>query len=271
MIMKNRRGFTLIELIIVVALGTVVVLAVHTVLITTLRAYTVVGSQVQSRQTVRAGLNVLFAELREVSASGGDVLAMGQDSVTIRSMTSFGLVCAVTLGGTPRVTVRRDGIAIAPEDSVFILADNDVDKASDDVWLVDGVGTVDTLATCPSGDAAAEISLPGLGTAMTVDSVRTGAPVRSYTHSWYGLHEWEGEWYLGWRGPSGSKEPLVGPLRSRSEGGLRIEYFDASGNSTTTPTDVAQFVVTLKSAWGVTTFQGTPVSDSVVSRIYPRN
>lgn len=269
--MENRRGFTLMELMIVATLGSVLVLSAYTVLVTTLRAYTVVGSRVQSQQTVRAGLEVLFAELREVSPSGGDVLAMGPDWVTLRSMTSFGLVCAVTMSGTPRVTVRRDGNVIAPQDSVFILADNDVNKASDDVWLVDRVGTVDTLATCPSGDAAQEISLPGLGTAMTVDSVRMGAPVRSYTHEWYGLQEWEGEWYLAWRGPSGSAEPLVGPLRTRSEGGLRFEYLDSSGSSTTTAADVAQFVVTLKAAWGATTPQGTPVSDSVVSRVYPRN
>ena len=91
----NRRGFSLLELIIVVVLGMLVLSAVHTVLTTNLRAFTVLNSKVRSQQTIRGGSQILFAELRELSPRGGDLISMADDSMTVRSSSAFGIVCVV--------------------------------------------------------------------------------------------------------------------------------------------------------------------------------
>lgn len=265
-----RAGFTLVELLVVAVLGSLIVVAAHKVMVNNTRAFTVVAARVQSQQTVRASADILFSELREISPSGGDLISIGQDSVVIRSMRTFGVACAVN-PATPSITVRRVGRWLESGDSVFVLADNREDRASDDVWLSALVGTVDTTITCASGDRAQRITLPGMTSAMTTDTVRSGAPVRAFTRFWYGLDELAGEWYLARRGVDGVTEPMVGPLEPRGSGGLRLAYFDAMGLATTVPADVAQIRVTLLSASSVTTPAGEVVADSLVASVYPRN
>jgi hypothetical protein len=258
----------MVELTVVVILGTVILGAVYEVLITNLRAYTVVNARVRSQQTVRAGVGVLFGELRELSPEGGDLLSFDADSMTVRSSSAFGVVCSVTVAATPELTVRPFGAWIQASDSVFVLADNDPESSIDDVWLAAKVGSVDTTASCGGGASAQEITLPGMQAAMVADSVRTGASLRVFAHYSYGLTELDGEWYLGRSSSGGTSEPLVGPLE---DGGLLFEYLDSLGVATTTATDVAQFRITLKSA-PVGAGPGLqPVSDSLVTRIYARN
>lgn len=268
---SSRGGFTLVELIVVAVLGLLVVMAAQKVMVNSVRAYTVVGARVQTQQAVRAGADVLFGELREISPSGGDLIAMAQDSLVIRSMRTFGVVCAVNPAGTPVLRVRRVGGWLEPGDSVFLLADNDRLLSSDDVWLTAGVGTVDTTAVCGSGDAAQRITLPGMASAMAADTVRRGASIRAYTSYWYGLYEESGDWYLGRRGVDGVTQPLVGPLEPRASAGLRFAYFDRMGTVTAVATQVAQIRVTLRSSSRVTTPAGVPVGDSMVTSIFPRN
>jgi prepilin-type N-terminal cleavage/methylation domain-containing protein len=269
---SDRRGFSLIELMVVTVVGFLVIMSAHNVLVTNLGAFTNVSLKIESQQTVRAGMAVLFGELREVSPASGDLLSMAPDSVVFRSMRSFGVVCAVSYSPLPpKLTVRRTGRWIKPGDSVVFLADNDEDLGTDDVWLSSRTSTVDTTAVCPSGDRAQIISLPGMSAAMTADSVRMGAPVRAYTQFTYAIHSMDGGWYLTRGEFSGFPEPLVGPLRSRAQQGFRIEYLDSYGVVTTIPTDVAQFRVRLQSASGGAAPGEALVTDLSVTRIFARN
>src|SRR5690606_3944729 len=92
---RRRGGLTIVELLVVAVLGALVVTAAYQVLITNQRTYTAQNAQIQGQQTVRAGLDVLFGELRELSRAGGDVLAIASDSVKVRAGRNFGLVCGV--------------------------------------------------------------------------------------------------------------------------------------------------------------------------------
>ena len=265
---RGRRGFTLIELTIVVVLGTLLVTAVHTVLITNLRAYTVMNSKVRSQQTVRSGSQVLFAELRELSPRGGDLISIADDAMTVRSSSTFGIVCGDVKSG--KMTVMRYGRWIGIGDSVFVLADNDPAKTVDDVWHAALVSAVDTTATC-GGKRAQKITLKGMKAALAADSVLLGAPARVYQHYTYSNALVDGSWYLARTEPFGEAEPLVGPLRSPAEEGLRFEYLDSLGVATTIPTDVAQFRITLRSAPGAAGPSGEPIADTIVTRVYARN
>ena len=266
---RNQRGFSLIELIVVVVLGVIVLTAVHSVLITNLRAYTVLSSKVRSQQTIRSGSQILFAELRELSPRGGDLISIASSSMTVRSSSAFGIVCKTVKSA--KATVLRYGRWIDVGDSVFVLADNDPVKTSDDVWHAALVSAVDTTVTCAGGDEAQKITLKSMKAALLADSVLLGAPVRVYQHYRYSLSYLDGSWYLARSAPSGEPEPLVGPLRSPAEGGLRIEYLDSLGVPTTVLTDVAQFRITLRSAPGAAGPSGEPLSDTTVTRIYARN
>lgn len=264
-----EKGFTLVELLIVVVLGAIIVLATFQVLQVTQRSYTVMQAQIHSQQSLRGGTDVLFGELREISPSGGDLLAMGSDYLTIRTMRRAGLVCGVNYTWNPvRLTVKRLGRWFRDGDSVFVFADNDPDRAKDDTWVTGMIASVDTTATCASGHEANLLGVQGL---PTTDSVRLGATIRSFERLTYGIVEFEGNFYLGQTIQGVGFEPLVGPLRSRSEGGLEFTYLDANGAETAVSTDVAQIQVTMRTSSMVRTPSGDVVSDSIQTRISLRN
>jgi prepilin-type N-terminal cleavage/methylation domain-containing protein len=263
---RDRRGFTLVELMIVAVVGAMVVGATYQIMLSSQRALTIQTAQVQSQQTVRAGLDILFAEIRELSRAEGDILTMGPDRIQIRAMRAFGLVCGVDASGSP-VRVQKIGRFFVNGDSIMVFADNRVEIASDDTILSGRVSSIDTTETCPGGDAAQSLTVPALVSAFANDTVRIGAPVRGFTIYTYGLYQLEGDFYLARRSGT-TTAPLVGPLSSN---GVSFIYTDSFGNVTTNPRDVSQIEVTLRSESRVRDMQGRTVSDSLRTAIFLRN
>ena len=173
----DRGGFTLVELLIVAVLGVIVVGATYQMILTSQRAYTTQTAQLQGQQTVRAGIDILFAELRELSGVEGDILEMSPDRIEIRAMRAFGLVCDVNPTGSP-IRVKKIGRYFQSGDSIVVFADNDPDVASDDTILSGAVASVTAGETCTGTDIAQSLAVPDLVTALVNDTVRLGAPVR---------------------------------------------------------------------------------------------
>ncbi len=262
----DRRGFTLVELMIVAVVGAMLVGATYQILLSSQRALTVQTAQIQGQQNVRAGLDILFSELREISRAEGDILTLGSDRIEIRAMRAFGLVCGTNATGSP-VRVQKIGRFFEDGDSVMVFADNDTDIASDDTILAGAVGGIDTTQTCLGGDPAQLLTVPALAAALASDTVRIGAPVRGFKIYTYGLYVVDGENYLARR--SGARtEPLVGPL---APNGVSFTYVDSIGNVTTNPRAVSRVDVTLRSKASVLNQQGYPVADSLSTAIYLRN
>jgi prepilin-type N-terminal cleavage/methylation domain-containing protein len=268
---RGAAGFTLVEFLVVSVLGSIIVLTAHKVLVNNLRAFTIVGAEVRTREPIRAASEVLRGEIREISPAQGDLIAMTPDSLVIRTMRKLGATCAAYVGTPSYLNVIRIGDWFEAGDSIVLLADNDIRRASDDRWLKARISSVDTTLTCGGGRRAQRLALPGMATAMTADSVRQGAPVRSFTRYWFGLVREGEQWFLARRPVGGSAEPMVGPLDGPSTPGLRFQYFDAMGAVTTTPADVARIDITLRSRSEVVGSDGKLVGDSVVATIYPRN
>lgn len=268
---KARQGFTLIELLIVTVLGAVIVLSTYQILITNERTYTVSHQEAQQQQTLRAALDVLFGELREISASEGDLITMGSDTVTIRSMRSFGVTCLRAYSGTNAdLRVKRVGDWFEIGDSVFVFADNDSTDYTDDVWMVGTVTQRDTTASCSGTDQAQDIRIRGV--VNGTDTIRLGAPVRSFVHNLYSLQTSGGVGYLARKqGASTNWQVLVGPLATNAQGGIDFVYLDQNGNVTTTATDVARIEVTLRTRSQLVDEQGNTVADSITAGIFIRN
>jgi prepilin-type N-terminal cleavage/methylation domain-containing protein len=270
---RTRSGFTLVELLIVVVLGSFLVMVIYQVMITNSRTYTVNNAQIQGQQMLRAGMDVLFGELREVSSQSGDLMDTEDDALTIRAQRAFGLVCAVDYTvSPPQLTLFRVGPAFEAGDSVFVFHDNDPERALDDEWFGGVVTAVDTTTSCGTSPGQT-LTLPFVGTtaaATPPDSVRVGAPVRAFDVYTYGQYEIDGEPYLGrqLRGAP-SPDPLVGPLLG--SGGVAFRYLDTVGAVTTVDSLVAQIEVTLRYRSEVLGFGGEVVSDSILVRVYPRN
>lgn len=266
---RDRSGFTVIELLVVAVVGSVVVGSIYKILETNQRTYTVQTAQVSNQQIVRAGIEVLGSELREVSSVGGDILGLGNDSVRVRSMRKLGLVCAVNQAVMPiEVVIWEVGSTFEQGDSVYVFGDNDPQLASDDGWLPATIGIpADAVGTCNDGSTGQRLEVSGVG----ANVIQLGGPIRAYDTYTYGLYWVAGDWHLARRGSNNLVEPLVGPLLSRSRSGLRFTYYDGSGSVTAVPANVSRIDITLRAESNARGFDGNILSDSITTSIYSRN
>jgi prepilin-type N-terminal cleavage/methylation domain-containing protein len=277
--MNDRRGFTLVELLMVALLGSILVMAAYNVLITNQQTYRVQNSKSQAQQSTRAAMDVLFNELREVSSAGGDIVDFGDDFLEVKTMRTVGLVCEADMslfGVNPILRVRKVLNDFEAGDSVVIFADNDEYRTSDDTWIKGLITSIDTTAVCTDLDGvdyeAARMAFTGQTATFLADSVRVGAPIRSYVLYEYGLMTYDGQEYLGRSEDGGDWVPLVGPLAGADgQPGLAFEYFDTDGNAATTVADIERVAVTLRSFPGASDPKGTPIVDSLSASIYMRN
>ncbi|NJD18215.1 MAG: prepilin-type N-terminal cleavage/methylation domain-containing protein [Gemmatimonadetes bacterium] len=263
----RRAGFTLVELIVVTVLGALLIGATLQVMVTNQRTFTAQNAQIQGQQSVRAAMEILTQELREISPEGLDIYQMSSTRLRIRASRGFGLICHDTTRGTPTFRVLKVGNWIGAADSVVVFADNTGEVQNDDSWITTTVTARDTTRTC--GGSPAQRLTFGNASAFTTDSVSSGAEVRTFTHLVYRLFLYtDGQWYLGRRTNPGTYVPLVGPIAA---GGLLFRYLDEDGNETSTAADVAQIEITVRTESDVIDSTGEPVRDSVTVRVYTRN
>ena len=269
---RDRRGFTLIELLIVAVLGSLVMGAVLQILITNQRTYTAQTATVSGQQSTRMALDILLAELREVSPEGGDIIAMADDSIRVRLMRKFGYVCDTDFSGQPRLLTIPLGIGtntFTAGDSVFVFADNDPDTDDDDVWIEASV-TATAAGVCPQNAEVAQwVGFNGQGAIFTADSVGLGAPVREFRTFTFGTTTFLGDVYLGRREGNGDMIPVTGPLRRTD--GLELVYRDEFGDITSDERAVRQIDLVVRTGSEVLNSLGEMVSDSIEAVIYVRN
>jgi len=269
----GSSGFTLVELLIVTLLGTLVIMATLTILVSNQQTLTAVATKIRGHRTLRSGMGILAGELREISPATGDLLAMGDDSVEVRVTRSFGLVCAITGGPNPQYTVKTVGEPFAPNDSIFLLAANDPVTLADDVWKLGVVSTIVTTTTCNGSDTAQVLRIGGMTVGPPPDSISVGAPMRSFLHYIYGLFMIDGQAFLA-RELSGlhvtsssTAAAMVGPLL-RVPGAPTFTYWDPFGNVAIVPSQVARIRMVLRTS---AVIPGGVVRDSIVLDIHPRN
>jgi prepilin-type N-terminal cleavage/methylation domain-containing protein len=272
--MNKRAGFTLVELLVVTVLGSLVAMAAYNVLLTNQRTYTAQNAQLEGQQTARAGADMLFGEFRELSRQG-DIVAIYADSLRVRSGRTFGLVCVADLASS-QLTVRRVGGWFNVGDSVVVYAENSTTSATDDDWLYGRITVRDTTGITCNGAQAQRLTIPVVGTAAaaaagpgTPDSVRVGGNVRSFVHYRYGNYDEGGVRYLGRRDSTNTMTPIVGPIRTAN--GLTFRYLDSLNAVTSTVGRINQIEVTIRTQSAVRDRAGTPLRDSIKTRVFLRN
>src|SRR4051812_18237024 len=115
------RGFTLVEVIVALALTLVVIGSIHRLLVTTQRLSRTQAAQLGVQSNVRAGALLIAHELRELNAVDGgstdraDILTMSATSITYRAARGIGFVCQSLLPGQIRLARSTFSGARDPE------------------------------------------------------------------------------------------------------------------------------------------------------------
>jgi len=278
---RRRSGFSLVELVVAVIIAGVIAAALHGVLLVGQRFYRAQPQILDVQRNVRSITQVLPAELRGLDAGDGDIVAMSDTALTLKTTRALGILCAAPETSAGRVTVGDDLLfgyrAIDPaRDSVLLFREGDTLLESDDRWLRAQVTAVGS-ARCPDGSAGTRLTLALAGGGTELLGVTSGAPLFAFEVIRYRLYE-DGArtWWLGLQSYSGgwsATSPLAGPLRPRD--GLRFDYVDAAGAAAGTRTAVRQVLLTVRGrslqrieAAGR---RSGPYQDSLSARVFLRN
>jgi prepilin-type N-terminal cleavage/methylation domain-containing protein len=292
----SRRGYTIIELLVALVLLGIVSAALYRVLANNQRLYTAQTQRIDLAQNIRAAVSILPAELRELSASEGDIgfpaQALSPTRIDLRAMRWLGFICKPpVLGGGAlnglSMVIRGGAVGqpmfygrdIRNSDSLLIYYDGNQTTRSDDFWAWARINASPSNDACLDGKPGQRLVFdivpasflgPNVAGAITL-----GAPVRGFARVSYQLYQPPGDtsWYIGYQPASGTMQPLVGPVLSN---GLQFSYFDSTGAVTANRLRIARIDVAVRARTAIPIRTGgtsplRAVVDSVNTSVSLRN
>ena len=292
-----RRGMTLIELLITLVLLAIVGGTLTTVLLRQQRFHAAAVALRSSRESLREVSAILPADLRGVSAVGGDLYELGANALKFRAQTGSAIVCSGT--GTSTVVIPPTSLASQagltswismPQagDSVFVLDEGATESTEDDTWrryritadLATGTCPASTGFTANATEAATGYTLK-LSSALPATSP-VGSAMRFYRTAEYRLYAEKNGWYLGYtdcpNGACRTMQPVSGPFPGPLDpegAGLKFVYLDSLGNVTAVSKDISriQFTVRARSGTAVSSagFTDSKQRDSLTVTVAFRN
>jgi prepilin-type N-terminal cleavage/methylation domain-containing protein len=247
----DRRGFTLVELIIGMVLAAIVGVAIYQALVNSQRVYQMQTERAAMNSNTRTAIALLPMELREMSATDdveSDVVRAEPGYVEYKAMRGLFFVCStpsatsvtvwsadsLAFGLRTTVTAGQDGIVVFSEGSPGSRGDND--------WIHAEVTAVATGTACPGGQPSMTLTISSVDPSGGMSGVRVGAPLRTYEQLKVGTYSAGGSTWLGAQVHDGSAyggiQPVLGPLKDGD--GLVLTYFDSTGATTTDEADVVR-------------------------------
>ncbi len=251
--MPNRRGFTLVEILVAMVIMLVVTGSMYTLLNTTQRLSRAQSERVDLQANVRTGSLVIPSELRELSTVAGgllpqnDILSMTATTIRYRAMRGIGFVCSVpTLGEVRIKDATFSGLRkpVPVRDGAYVFSDGDPDKSGDDLWLPVPIAAVSMANKCADGVSdAITLTIAPVG----LLPIPVGTPVRTFEVMELKLYVADGKSWLGAQAVSAGEltaQPMLGPLADVN--GLGLAYFDKDGAVTADVKQVKSIQVTMR-------------------------
>ena len=293
---QPRSGFTLVELVVALALFTIVATLILSIVQGQQRFHLGVLEIVDTKRSVQQAVALLYGDLKAASTS--DIYAITDTSITLRVTRGASYVCAIdstraaltlpaiaragTGGLTSILTMPRAG------DSLLIFDPGEMPTRDDDRWRPLTLTADPGSAACPMrplGIAASDAEAAGIAIAVAPPIPRTvplGAPIRFFIPARYALYRGSSGWMLGYsacpRGTCGVRQPLSGPYTPFASGGapgLTLRYFDTLGAEVMDPRRVARVDVVARarsaSILDVAHVRGERYRDSLALSIALRN
>lgn len=252
----NRQGFTILEVMIVSVISLLVVSSAYLLLASQSRLLASQNAVIQSRDINRRVATMLSSEFRNVSSVGGDLYVIEQDSVVLRSFQSTATMCAgsIPFSGARYLGLRNIvGPVSADSARVYSVANDSWSTYNiTDMWDAPNAWSAGNSPVCFWGDSTIteprpQVAIKLAGPVDSLATIGTGANVRIFQRTKYGLYPRNGRWYMGRQIEGGSWENLMGPFLSPANGGLTFSYYDVNDVVTTDPALVSYVELMLQS------------------------
>jgi prepilin-type N-terminal cleavage/methylation domain-containing protein len=262
----HRAGLTLVELLVVIVLLAIVGGGMMRIVVRQQQFYTGTSGVIETRSSVRQGIEVVQRELRGLAPADGDIYVMGPNLIEFRASAGSSVVCTID-GARTTVTVPPSAVAAqngltswitAPLQSDSLLVYN----ADSSRWQRTRLAAApQSGANCPMATGLTTVaSEENRGWTLSLDAalesgVKPGAAIRFVRRAHYQLYQAaDSRWYLGYfecvpsAVPTCSTiQPVSGPyLPAGGSGGLQFAYFDAAGAPTADPTRVKRIDIVVR-------------------------
>jgi prepilin-type N-terminal cleavage/methylation domain-containing protein len=261
-----RGGFTMIELLIVVALLGIIGTMLTTILVRQQRFHRAVASVADSRARMRDVATIMPTDLRSISTAGKDLLAISDTSMQFRAFVGASVLCrygaATVIDLPPKVLASENVLTAwinppAPDDIAYLYDDGGQGGNADDSWQPFTVSDTVSLTNstwCPSNNVPAYTTAADnaqrryritLSVAPDPARVKVGAPIRFAREVRYSIYRaTDNQWYVGFQrctpnmvyglaGTCGDREVLAGPVMAGTAdtltSGLFFVFYNKAG------------------------------------------
>ncbi|MEP6690279.1 MAG: prepilin-type N-terminal cleavage/methylation domain-containing protein [Gemmatimonadaceae bacterium] len=295
--MLSRRAFTVVELLVSLAVLGVILAAILGLIVSQQRFYAGAASMLETRTVLRDAADAVGGSLRGIAPGEGDIYSMTSSAVEFRAPAGASIACTIDATRT-RVTIPAltlaSGLALstwpslpADGDSLWIFDAGALPDGSDDRWGVAALTAAPGGGSCPVAtgfsSSAAEAAR---GFTLALDgalpaTIASGAAIRIFRRARYELYlAADGAWYLGYYDCLGSRatpcsavQPVSGPYLagSGSPPGLSLSFVDAAGATTADPRAVARVDVVARGESRTNVERGSRRRDSLGVRVRPRS
>lgn len=274
----RRAGFTLVEMLIVVLLGSIIMGSIYQMVVLQEQTTRSTYAKISTSENTQTALAILTSDLKEISARDGDIVALDSISITYRAMRNAGVVCTKS-AGNDYVVVWELGSSFQPEDSVLVFADGtNASSANDDSWLPLKIASTTSPVACGTNPMAVTNTRRLNFNAAPLANVQVGSLIRSFKgNTRYRIAD-NSTWGELRRTESNIEQVLIDQMATISEGGMRLRYYDSAGvqipwaNLTARKADVMRIQIKATGK-GAETPKSTGTNrflDSLVTQVYLR-
>jgi prepilin-type N-terminal cleavage/methylation domain-containing protein len=304
--LTRRRGFSLAELLVSVAIGGFAAAVMGATLVRQQRFYSSASAIIETRSQIRDAASVLATDIRSAELNLG-VPLMRDSALEIFTTIASSIACTVPFPqsfGMPPMRLASGmtltSMLAQPDTGDIALIYTAPASAPDSGgWEAVGIAafTTSSISTaCPAGSGFTSSSDASLGKtayaltleSSTLDPVARGAPVKFVRRVRYSFYRSsDNRWYLGYRrcnatGPSScaSIQPIAGPYdpHGGESSGVAFRYFDRNGSAMTEASDGSSLAIVEIVVRGRSARQGNlsgdtqeTYRDSVIISVSPRN
>lgn len=264
----SRRGFTVLEVTVVIALLGLVMGALMLVVVRQQRFYRDAGLRMDSRSQIRQASMILPGDLRGISPVGGDILALADSAVEVRATYGSAVICdriaadAMAFAPAGRLSAGSGNILTSfltpPDvgDTLFVY--DTAAPAVESPWKAHRVAAVSVTTDArvcgvlsgytAAGDASKSRVVVTVTPALAAAESK-GSPVRFTRRVRYNIYQaGDDTWYLGYNQRVNDAwvglQPVSGPYRAYTgdtlTSGLTLRYYAADGAEITAMADAAR-------------------------------
>ena len=246
---RNRRGFTMIELIVSFVIGLIVLGAVVQTMIVQGKGYRKQREQVDVRETTREAAALLSWDLRQAAVAGSPFAVLGANTVTLRSPRGLGTICAKhALLARYGLWKTAGNIQATVDDTALVYQ---IGKGAWTKLKITNIGTPAAMGVnaCAWPGARPPDMVVEFAVTQTTDTsyIKVGAPFRNFRRVEYSEFQQNNRWWLGRKvGNAAGYEQLTGPLLAPASNGLAFTYYDTLGAVSANTNAIGSVAVTIR-------------------------